>query len=114
MKDTYNAIIFRSHDFKKAVGPCCQEIRSLNFDTIRLRGTDSIKTSLKNNDDVIVARSREFGKILQFPFRNGYRDEIWAAESATDSIQVWTKLNNTDDVIMQFSFIMLKLLFCFL
>ena len=64
MKDTYNAIIFRSHDFKKAVGPCCQEIRSLNFDTIRLRGTDSIKTSLKNNDDAIVARSREFGKIL--------------------------------------------------
>ena len=35
-----------------------------NFDTIRFRDTDSIKTTLKNNDDVIVARSREFGKIL--------------------------------------------------
>ena len=64
MKDTDDAIIFRSHDFKKAVGLCCQELWSLYFDTVRFRGTDSIKTTLKNNDDVIVSRSRKFGEIL--------------------------------------------------
>ena len=57
-------LFFRSHDFKKALGPCYQELRSLYFDTVRFRGTHSIKTTLKNNDDVIVSRSRKFGKIL--------------------------------------------------
>ena len=99
MKDTDDAIIFRSHNFKKAVGPCCQELRSLNFDKIRFRDTDS-KTTLKDNDDVIIASSLDFGKILQFPFRKGYLEEIWAVESAADGFQVWTKLNNIDDVIM--------------
>ena len=27
-------------------------------------------------------------------------DEIWVAESAADTIWVWTNLNDTDDVIM--------------
>ena len=37
MKDTDDAIIFRSNDFKKAVDLCCQELRSLYFDTVRFR-----------------------------------------------------------------------------
>ena len=59
-----------------------------------------MKTNLKNNDDVIIAKSRDFGKILQFPFRQGHVEEIWVAESATDTIQVWTKLNDTTDIII--------------
>ena len=59
-----NTIIFRSRDFKKALSPCRQELRSPNFDANRFRGTDSIKTTLKNNDGVIIVRSRDFGKIL--------------------------------------------------
>ena len=59
MDDT---IIFRSRGFKKAASLCRQELRSPNFNTSRLGGTDSIKTTLKNNDDVIIA-SRDFGKI---------------------------------------------------
>ena len=64
MKDMDDAIIFRSRGFVKAVSPCRQELQSPNFDTNRFRGTDSLKTILKNNDDVIIARSRDFGKIL--------------------------------------------------
>ena len=72
MKDTDDAIIFRSRDFKKAVSPCHQELQSPNFDTSKFRGTNSIKTTLKDNDDFIIEKSRDFGKILQFPFRKGY------------------------------------------
>ena len=72
MKDTDDAIIFRSQDFKKAVSPCRQELQSPNFDTSKFRGTSSIKTTLKDNDDFIIEKSCDFGKILQFPFRKGY------------------------------------------
>ena len=85
-----NTIIFGSRDFKKAVSPCLQELRSPNFGTNRFRGTDSIKTILKNNDNVVI----------NVFFRKGYVDEIWAAESAVDTSWVWTKLNDTDDAIM--------------
>ena len=41
--------LFSDHNTsKKAVSPCCQELRSLNFDKIRFRGTDSIKNILKD------------------------------------------------------------------
>ena len=64
MKDLDDAIIFRSRDFIKAVSPCRKELRSPNFDANRFRGTNLLKTILKNNNDVILARSRDFGKIL--------------------------------------------------
>ena len=76
VKDMNDAINFRTRGFKNAVSPCRKELRSPNLDPSRFRGTDSIKTTFKKNDDVIIARSRESGKILQFPFRNGYVDEI--------------------------------------
>ena len=53
-----------SRDFKKAVSPCRQELWKTNFDLSRFRGTGSIKSNLQHNDDIIVARSRGFGKIL--------------------------------------------------
>ena len=84
MKDTDDAIIFRSQDFKKAVSPCRQELQSPNFDTSKFRGTSSIKTtlimmtsSLKNHVILVKYCSSLSGKAI---------DEIWAAESAADSI----------------------------
>ena len=41
---------------RKAVNPCRQELRPSNFDTNRFSGHHYIKTSLKNNSDVINAR----------------------------------------------------------
>ena len=72
VKDKGDAIIFRSRDLKKVR----QKLRLPNFDTSRFRGTESIKTTLKNNDGIISARSPDCGKILQFSFRKGYVDEI--------------------------------------
>ena len=38
-----NAIIFRSRGFKKAVSPCCQELRLPYYEINRFRGTDSLR-----------------------------------------------------------------------
>ena len=44
-----------SDDTRKAVNPCRQELRSPDLNTNRFSGNHSIKTSLKDNSDVIIA-----------------------------------------------------------
>ena len=56
--------LFSDHETKKAIYPCRQELQTSNFDLSRFRGTNSINGTLKDNDDVIIVRSRDFGKIL--------------------------------------------------
>ena len=65
MKDTDDAFFFfRSRKFQKAVSSCRQELQTPNFDLSRFRATDSLKTTLKDKDEVVIARSRGFGNIL--------------------------------------------------
>ena len=54
MKDN-DDIIVTSRDLKKALTSCQQEP---NMDSMEFRGTNSIQTNLKDNDDVIISRSR--------------------------------------------------------
>ena len=88
MKHTVEAFDFKSREFQRATSPCRQELQTPNFDLNRFRSTESNKTTSKDNDNVVIARSRDFGKILQFLSRKDYVDKIWATESAADTIQV--------------------------
>ena len=61
------------------------KFEQVNADWVRFRGTDSIQTTLKNNDDVIIAKLCDFVKIVYFSFREGYINQILAVGLATDT-----------------------------
>ena len=48
--------------FRKAVNPCLEELRSLEFNTNRFSGSHSIKTSVKDNSDAIIPSTCDFLK----------------------------------------------------
>ena len=43
---------------------CRQELWLPDLDKNRFKGTDLIKSALKDNDDATIAKLRSFGKIL--------------------------------------------------
>ena len=59
------------------------------------RGNDSVQTNLKDNDDVIIARSCDFGRTLFFSFRKGYNNNALATGWAADSNYVLANFNDT-------------------
>ena len=54
-----------------------------------------MQTNLKYNNDVVIARSCDFGKALCFPFRKGYNNHALATGWATDSNYVLVNFNDT-------------------
>ena len=64
-KDMDEAIIFRLRYFKNVVSPCRQELRSLNIDKTRFRGTNSIKDTHREkallNKTPVLTKNRNMG-----------------------------------------------------
>ena len=57
-----------------ATTPCQQDLWSPNLGSRKIQGTDSIHVDLKDNNDVVIVRSCDFGKTLYFSFRKDHDD----------------------------------------